>query len=76
MPTSMAGEVVASAVGHRIFASNDPYGITFSEVPLGSGTLSHNGGRYSWTANIDTNVKRFFRLIATSGAGRGDKRTL
>lgn len=68
---TLSWDAVAGATSYRIFASDDPYGITFSEIPLSNGTISQNGSRYNWSLSIDPSFRRFFRIVATTVPGRG-----
>ena len=67
---TLSWDAVDGATSYRIFVSDDPYGITFSEVPISSGTLSLNGNRYSWSGEVDDSANSFYYVISVFSPDR------
>jgi len=62
---SISWDMVPGAQSYKIMASDVPYG-TFTEINSGEGSFSTQANRVTWTTNVTTYAKRFYKIIATT----------
>lgn len=63
---TLSWDAVDGAAGYRIYASDDPYGINFVEIPISSGTMSQQGARLVWNTSQPQHFRRFYMITASS----------